>query len=131
MRQSKERIGHFLSKGMIFAISLLLSLGVVEAGLRIFYPKYEYAADARYDRSVNRIWVRMKNTHYKREHPDTGKSHSVYHNNLALRQHRNFTVKDLQTATNISLFGDSFVENLRLPSQHSFTEFLDYGTTGT
>ena len=126
MRPSQRRIWPFLSKGILVFSSLFLALGAVELGLRIFYPKYEYAANAQFDRSVNRIWVRTPNTHYLREHPDTGKSHPVFHNNLGLRQHRNFTAEELQKATNIGFFGDSFVENLRLPTHNTFPEFLDY-----
>ena len=111
---------------MLVFSSFSLALVFFELGLRFFYPKYEYAAEALTDRSVNRIWVRTKNTHYKRKHPDSGNPHLVYHNNLGLRQHRNFTPEDLQAATNLGFFGDSFVENLRLPAQHTFVEFLDY-----
>ena len=59
-------------------------------------------------------------------HPDTFVPHAVHHNNLALRQHRNFSEADLASATNIGVFGDSFVENTRMPVQYSFTEPLDY-----
>ncbi|QXD24870.1 hypothetical protein F7C95_02900 [Opitutia bacterium ISCC 51] len=126
MRTSQGRTGHFLSKGALVIVSLLLPLGAFEVGLRVFYPKYEYAADAKYERSMSRIWVRTKNTHYTREHPDTGKSHPVYHNNLSLRQHRDVKPKAIKEATNIGFFGDSFLENLRLPAQQTFVEFLDY-----
>ena len=53
-------------------------------------------------------------------HPDTGVRHAVIHNNLALRQHRDFSEDDLVGAINVGVFGDSYTENLRLPSPYSF-----------
>lgn len=59
-------------------------------------------------------------------HSDTRLPHFLHHNNLTLRQHRNFSEADFTAATNISFFGDSFVENVRTAVQYSFTEPLDY-----
>jgi hypothetical protein len=106
--------------------SVLFSFMVIEFILRTFYPKYEYAAKPSYERNASRIWSRRANSYHIYRHPDSGLSHSVYHNNLALRHHRNFKEDDIKTATNVALFGDSFVENLRLPVQYSLTEPLDY-----
>ena len=61
-------------------------------------------------------------------HPDTGEYHLVRHNDLALRQHRNFhpTSWRQEGKVHVAFFGDSFLENKRLPVQYSFTEPLDY-----
>ncbi len=107
--------------------SLLVCLAAGEGFLRFFYPKYEYAADSEYDLDSRRIWARQPNAVWgDRAHPDTGVRHAVMHNNLAMRQHRDFSADDISVGVNIGFFGDSYTENLRLPSQYSFTEVLDY-----
>jgi hypothetical protein len=111
---------------ILLLISLLISLLIIEISLRIFYSKYKYAAESCFIIKSDRIWARKAGSHYIRKHPDSHQPHPVYHNNLALRQHRNFSKHDLESAINIAFFGDSFTENLRLPSQYSFTEPLDY-----
>lgn len=121
-----HKVKNLAINALLILVSLTVSLAIVEISLRLFYPKYQYAAESIFDRSSIRIWERKPNTHYKRIHPDTGQSHTVYHNNLALRQHRNFTEQDIESSTNLGFFGDSFTENLRLPAQYSLTEPLDY-----
>jgi hypothetical protein len=107
-------------------LSVLFSLALAEVVLRTVYPRYQYAAESKYKQDVTRIWSRRANERDSGRHPDSGQPHLVYHNNLALRQHRNFAAQDFQSAINIGFFGDSFTENLRLPAQYSFTEPLDY-----
>ncbi len=111
---------------MLLSISLILGLLLCEVALRLFFPRYEYAADTQFAEDTTRIWARQANTRESRQHPDSGLPHPVYHNNLALRQHRNFSEADLESAVNVAFFGDSFMENLRLPAQYSLTEPLDY-----
>ena len=106
--------------------SLLLCTAASEGYLRFFHPVYEYAADAPYYLDHRRIYARKAHSMYTRPHPDTGLRHSVIHNNLALRQHRDFSEEDLADAVNIGVFGDSFTENLRLPAQYSFVDVLDF-----
>lgn len=106
--------------------SMLVALLLCEALLRLVYPKFKYAAESSYRASDTRIWSRNPNTRYQRANPDSGASHLVCHNNLALRQHRDFAPADLAGAANLAVFGDSFVENLRLPVHFSFTEPLDF-----
>jgi len=110
---------------LVFA-SLLFSFLIVELILRICYPKYEHAAKSSYDRNPSRIWSRKANSHHRYRHPDTRVYYSVYHNNLSLRQHRNFDESDIKSAITVAFFGDSFTENLFLPAQYSLTEPLDY-----
>lgn len=111
---------------VLLIASLLVSLLIIETSLRLFFPKYEYAAESDFDRNTTRLWSRRAYSHQIFKHPDTGNAHSVYYNSLALRQHREFDRQAIKSAINVAFFGDSFTENLRLPSQYSFTEPLDY-----
>ena len=106
--------------------SLLVCLAAGEGYLRLFHPVYEYAAESRYDLDRRRIFARRAHARSFKTHPDTGVRHAVIHNNLALRQHRDFSEDDLADAVNIGVFGDSFTENRGLPIPYSFTEVLDY-----
>lgn len=94
--------------------------------LRLIYPKFQYAAQSRYETSATRIWARLPHSRYTRPHPDSGQPHVVIHNNLGLHQDRDFPPGSLQGAVNIACFGDSFTENLRLPAPYRFTEPLDF-----
>ena len=115
----------FVNLGLLL-VACIAGLVLCEVALRLFYPKYQDLADAQFRADARRIWARMPNFRYLQSHPDTFLPHSFSHNNLALRQHRNFSAGDLAAATNIGFFGDSFTENVRLPVQYSFTEPLDY-----
>ena len=106
--------------------SLLVCLAAGEGYLRLFHPVYEYAAESRYDLDRRRIFASRAHSISSKPHPDTSVRHAVIHNNLALRQHRDFSEDDLADAVNIGIFGDSYTENVRLPSPYSFTEVLDY-----
>ena len=97
--------------------SLVVGLSLCEAALRVFHPRYEYAAGPP-QRSYH--WSS------KYRHPDTGAKHLVVYNNLGSRQHRDFSERDLAEGVNLAFFGDSFTENLRLAAHYSFTEVLDY-----
>ena len=107
-------------------LSLAAALAACEAALRVFHPRYHHAAEARREPDEQRIWKPPPNSHYRRRHPDTGRLHTVMHNNLGARQHRNFHPEDLEGAVNLAFFGDSFGENLRLPAQYSFHDVLDF-----
>ncbi len=106
--------------------SLLVCLAAGEGYLRLFHPVYEHAAESLYDLDRRRIFARRAHSTWHGRHPDTGVRHAVIHNNLALRQHRDFSEDDLADAVNIGVFGDSFTENRYLPSPYSFTEVLDH-----
>lgn len=114
------------TNALLILVSLAISLAMIEASLRLFYPKYQYAAESSFDRNAARIWSRKANTNYIRKHPDSKQPHAIYHNNLALRQHRDFTEQDIESAKNLAFFGDSYTENLRIPAQYSLTEPLDF-----
>ena len=115
----------FVNLGLLLA-SCVVGLSLCEVSLRLFYPKYRHLAEVRFASSAMRIWARMPNQRDHMARPDTHLFHSFHHNNLALRQHRNFTEAELAAATNVGVFGDSFVENSRIAAQYSFTEPLDY-----
>ena len=107
-------------------VSCVVGLALCEVSLRLFYPKYRHLADAQFRRDAERIYSRPSHQRSYVAHPDTGSSHPFFHNNLALRQHRNFSEADLASSINIGIFGDSYVENIRMAAQYSFTEPLDY-----
>lgn len=111
---------------LLFGISLIVSIALLEAGLRMFYPKYQDAADVQFQYDGMRISSRPPNTRRVSRHPDTGEEHAVIYNNLGLRQHRDFSASDLENSINIGFFGDSYTENVGLPGPYSFTEPLDY-----
>ena len=118
-------------KNLFVNLSLLLGscgagMALCEVSLRLFYPKYRYFAEAQFRSDARRIWARMPNTRDWASSPEIFVPHSFYHNNLALRQHRDFRAADLAAAINIGVFGDSFVENSRVAAPYSFTEPLDY-----
>ena len=110
----------------LLLVSFLLGIFLCELALRYFYPKYQHAAESQYSYDAIRIWSRNENNRSTMVHPDTGSHHPYYHNNLGMRQHRDFSEGNIESAINIGFFGDSFVENIRIASQYSFTEPLDY-----
>ena len=97
--------------------SLTAGVALCEAALRVFHPRYEYAAGPP-----------QRDYYSRRLHPrpDTGERHLVVYNNLGSRQHRDFSEDDLAQGVNLAFFGDSFTENNYLPVQYSFTEVLDF-----
>ena len=109
---------------------LLVSCGagvaLCEASLRLFYPKYRHLAEVQFRSDARRIWAYKPNARDWGIHPDTGAPYTFYHNNLALRQHRDFHAADLAAATNIGIFGDSFTQNSAKAVQYAFTEPFDY-----
>ena len=110
----------------LLLVSCLVGIFLCEGSLRLFYPKYAPLAEARYRFDTMRIWTRSPNDRAEHPHPDTGSMHALHHNNLGLRQHRNFSTADLAAAINVGVFGDSFVENVRMDAPYSLTEPLDY-----
>ena len=110
----------------LLLVSCVIGLLLCEVSLRLFYPRYRDLAEAQFERDALRVWVHKPNSRNSYLHPDTRLSHSWFHNNLGLRQHRDFGEADLGVATNVGFFGDSFTENARMAAQYSFTEPLDY-----
>ncbi len=107
---------------VLTVLAILFTLGMAEIGLRLFYPKYEFAAEAQFKPDSLRITTRPPNSRRTMRHPDNGKTHLVIYNNYGMRQHRDFQDSDLEGATNVGMFGDSYLENGALPGPYSFTE---------
>ena len=110
----------------LLLVSCVVGLSLCEVSLRLFYPQYRDVAETQLSYDATRIWARTPHQRNYQHHSDTRVPHFVHHNNLALRQHRNFSKADLAAATNIGVFGDSFVENVGMAAPYSFTEPLDY-----
>ena len=107
-----------LRNGSFAVLSVAVGLLVCEAALRLFHPRYEFAA--------NPLPENPANSYQLISHPDTGVAHRLIHNNLGGRQSRNFSAESLDRAVNIAFFGDSQTQNYALPAPYSFTEGLDY-----
>ena len=117
---------HIVRNLCLLLVTCLVGLVLCEGSLRLFYPKYAPLAEARYRFDTLRIWTRNPNERAEHAHPDTRLPHALHHNNLALRQHWNFSAAEFATAMNIGVFGDSFVENVGIDAPYSLTEPLDY-----
>ena len=120
------RIASAFGNVALALVSCLAALLLCELGLRLFVPKYAHLADAAFLLDADLLFVRIPNHRHFRWHPDTGAQIPVFHNNLGLRQHRDFTTADLESSLNLGFFGDSFTENVGMPVHFSFTEPLDY-----
>ena len=110
----------------LLLVACVVGLVLCEGSLRLFYPQYAPLAEARARFDTLRLRARIANNRATYLHPDTGSIHAWHHNNLALRQHRNFSTAEIAAATNVGVFGDSFVENIRMDAPYSLTEPLDY-----
>ena len=122
----KAKVAGILGNAALLLASCLAGLLLCEAGLRLFHPKYAYLAEAPFLRDPNLLKIRIPDNRNFFWHPDTGERHPFFHNNLGLRQHRDFSAEDLENSVNIGFFGDSFTENAFIKAQFSFTEPLDY-----
>ena len=120
------RLGRAAVNIALVSVSCLVGLALTEVALRLFFPRYEGAAEGRPDSHPTRIWARNPDSRWQRRHPDTGLYYAFNHNNLGLRHDRDFGAADLEAAVNIGLFGDSFTENYRMPSAYSLNEPLDF-----
>ena len=122
----KNRVAGILANTALLLASCLAGLLLCEAGLRLFHPKYAYLAEAPFVRDPNLLRTRIPGNRSFLRHPDTGVRHPFFHNNLGLRQHRDFSAEDIENSVGIGFFGDSFTENRAMKAQFSFTEPLDY-----
>ena len=91
--------------------SSLAGLALCEVGLRLLHPEYRHLAEAAFVRDPALIFSPVPDNCGAYPHPDTGMPHSMCHNKLGLRQHRNFSAIDLESSVNIAFFGDSFTAN--------------------
>ena len=111
---------------LLMMTSMLCCLACVECVLRLYAPQYRAAAESRLEADSYRIWRPPINSIGWDYRPDTNTKHWVIHNSLGFRQHREFSPKTLENRTTIAIFGDSFIENRRVKSQHALNEVLDY-----
>ena len=125
-----------VNTGLVLA-SALGGVVACELVLRFAFPKYEQLASSVLRMDQERIWANTPGAKFPVRHPDTGEYHLVRHNDVALRQHRNFNLSSWRRQgkgqgvgdtgiVQVAFFGDSFTENTLLPVQYSFTEPLDY-----
>ena len=122
---SRKLRGALVNTALLLA-SCLVGLLLCEAGLRLFHPQYAPLAEAPFVRDPNLLFVREPNRCGFHRHPDTRALLPLCHNSLGLRQHREFSAADLESSVNLGFFGDSYVENINMEAQFSFTEPLDY-----
>lgn len=120
------KLYNFFTKLLLVIFSIFFVLVLFEIILRFIRPEYQYSAGAKVVLNQFRIRENPRNTKYYRIRPDSNKKHLVIHNSLGFRQHREFTKKKPKDVIRIGFFGDSYTENLRIESQYSFTEPLDY-----
>ncbi len=110
--------GALVRNGLLALLSAAIGLAACEAALRLFYPRYQLAA--------NPVPEDAAGTYRLFRDPDTGVAHRVISNNLGGRQSRDFPPEALDTAVNIAFFGDSQTQNAFMPAQYSYTEPLDF-----
>ena len=88
-------VKNFVTNSLTVLVSILVTFAIAEALLRTLYPKYEYAAEAKFQADSLRITTRPPNARRTVHHPDTRAPHLVIYNNHGMRQHRNFELHDL------------------------------------
>ena len=106
--------------------AVLLALALCEAALRLLHPKYRDVAEGQMPPDALRIYAPAPNSRNWWPHPVNRSRHPFHHNNLGLRQHRDFDDADIASTTTVGVFGDSFVEMRWLDAPYVFTEPLDY-----
>jgi len=120
----KKKAKEFFLNGFLVFCAVLLSLIIAEIGLRIFLPKYQEAAEARLERED--FPKRVPNSQLHSQHPDTGKKHLLFLNNLGLRQSWDIDPVSGTRRFRVGVFGDSFVENAGMSVEYDFVNVLDY-----
>lgn len=126
MDATKVKRNAVFAAALLLVLSVSLALFAAEIAVRALRPDMKYAAESLYRENRSRIFANIKNALGLYPHPDTGRPHVLMHNSLGLRQHREFSPDKPPQTVRIGIFGDSFVENVRIPVQFSFTEPLDY-----
>ena len=107
---------------LLVLFSLMASLAICEAALRIAYPRYQHLASP----PVPPVKSHRAALSTSFRRPDSGDRHTLTFNKLGSRQHRDFSVRELREGTNVAFFGDSFTENRYIAAHYSFPEVLDY-----
>ena len=118
----KRKLPKLLRDVALAVTSLAVCLAACELALRVWWPRYEFAANpppSAEDRETGIYYTLVPN-------PDTGVQHRLSYNELGARTSRRFTVESLGETVNIAFFGDSKTENIHMPVQYVFTEYLHY-----
>ena len=118
----KRKLPRLLRDVALAVMSLAVWLAACELALRLWWPRYEFAANpppSAEDRETGIYYTIVRN-------PDTGVQHRLSYNELGARTSRPFTVESLGETVNIAFFGDSKTENIHMPVQYVFTEYLHY-----
>ncbi len=105
---------------------VLLALAAVETALRLTHPRYAGAASNQWVADSDLGYYSRPNHSFQSANPDTGERHPVIHNSLGLRMSREPVLPPPDGTTLHAFFGDSFTENIGLPSATTFTETLHY-----
>ena len=118
----KRKLPKLLRDVALAVTSLAVWLAACELALRLWWPRYEFAANpppSAEDRATGIYYTLVPN-------PDTGVQHRLSYNELGARTSRRFTAESLDGTVNIAFFGDSMTENIHMPVQYVFTEYLHY-----
>ncbi len=106
--------------------AILCGLLIFEGFIRILKPELRDIVDAQFQSHAYRIHANPRNAAYTRMHPDTRGRHAVIYNSLGIRQHREFSPRNVSKKFRIGFIGDSYTENVRMEAPYSFSEPLDY-----
>ncbi len=121
-----ERMKELFRNIFYGALLVLSCLAAAEGILRLIRPDLKFALEAEQYISKDRLFWNPRHTSYFLEQPDRQDIVLVMHNDLGMRQHRNFSVEKKPGTIRIGIFGGSYVENLRVDVSYSFPEVMDY-----
>ena len=122
----KRRRLTLLRNAALALTSLAVGLAACEFALRLYYPRYEFAANPPPSAADREARPTSSSSFTRAHNPDTGTQHRMIYNELGARTSRRFAAESLAETVNIAFFGDSGVENIHMPVQYAFTEHLDY-----
>lgn len=124
--EAKIKLKSFLINVSLLCFTIILMLVFLEIVLRFTSHRYKYAAEAQLRINQSRIFENPKNARLYQKHPDSNNDHLIIYNSMGFRQHREFLRGKPKDVVRIGFFGDSYTANLRMQSQYSFTEPLNY-----
>ncbi|MBE9532214.1 MAG: SGNH/GDSL hydrolase family protein [Proteobacteria bacterium] len=111
---------------LVFLSSVLFALLISEAIIRIVRPDIKSLVETHFVKDRFRIRANPRNLLFVGLHPDSREKHPIAFNSIGARQHRDFKTAKRPGTTRIGIFGDSYTANLRMRSEYSFTEPLEY-----
>ena len=124
---------HFIPTMRSWLSNILLTAAVtafcllgLEFSLRWFFPKYQNAATSFFERDVQRIVSRKPYKHAYQRRPDRKVLHRVRYNNYGMAHSLDLDPAELEQGLVIGIFGDSFIENLRIRGGYPLTQVLQH-----